>query len=68
MKATKLNATTHDEAVKALPAHFKPGLFVLQIAHDDGCPAIASKRDTDCKPPCKPDFYLIEPFAATEAA
>jgi hypothetical protein len=46
MNAIKIVASTYDEAVRKLPAHFKPGLFLLQVAHDDGCPAIASRRKT----------------------
>ena len=64
MKTTKIPARTYDEAVKLIATRFfKPGLHILQLAHDDFCPAIRSQRDADCRPPCHPDFYLIEPFA-----
>jgi hypothetical protein len=29
-------------------ASMKPGLYVLNIQHDDGCPTIRSQRQSDC--------------------
>jgi hypothetical protein len=65
MKTTRIKAETIAEArVKvAQIAARKTGFGIFQVAHDDGCPAIASGRDADCCAPCKPWFFLIEPFA-----
>jgi hypothetical protein len=63
MKAQKLPCRSQAEAARYFAEHFVPGLHILQIAHDDGCPAMRTQRDADCKPPCKPDFWLISPFA-----
>lgn len=62
MKAIKLRAKTYTEAAQAAAAHFTPGVAILQVCHDDGCPAIRTQRDADCAPPCKPDFFLVKPF------
>jgi hypothetical protein len=43
------------------PELARPGVVILQYAHDDTCPAIASQRDADCCPPCRPDAYLVRP-------
>jgi hypothetical protein len=62
---TKLRATNVAEAraeVAKIAAQ-RPGFGIFQIAHDDSCPAIATQCDADCAAPCRPDFYLIEPFA-----
>jgi hypothetical protein len=29
--------------------------------------AMQTQQDTDCCPPCVPDIYLLEPFAASPA-
>ena len=67
MKATKLPK----DPSAGLPIVLrvcKPGkVVVFQVCHDDGCPAIASQRDADCKPPCSPDVWLVEPFANERA-
>lgn len=70
MKATKIPARTKVEALRYIAQHLhKPGgLFVLQMLHDDGCRAMATQRDADCSAPCKPDFYLVEPFSEARAA
>lgn len=61
MKATKLDARTSTEAhQQAQRVLTRPGLFVLKTEHDPGCPAIRTQRDADCRPPCRPDFYLID--------
>lgn len=44
----------------------RPGVVIVQYAHDDGCPAIASQRDADCRPPCRPDAYLVRPGESQE--
>lgn len=59
MKALRISAHSREEAEQWLREHFQSGVFVLQQAHDDFCPSVRSQRDADCKPPCKPDFYLI---------
>lgn len=63
MKATRLPVHSHDEALRYLTQHFRSGLFFLQLAHDDDCPAIRTQHDADCRPPCRPDVYLVEPFS-----
>ncbi len=63
MKAHKLPVHDRVAALRYLETHIRPGLFILQLCHDDFCPAIKSQRDSDCKPPCSPDVYLVEPFA-----
>jgi len=59
MNAVRINARTRAEAEQWLLNNIRPGLFILQQAHDDFCPSIRTQRDADCRPPCKPDFYLI---------
>ena len=70
MKATKIPARTKDEALRYVARHLhKPGrLLILQMLHDDGCRAMHTQRDRDCSAPCKPDFYLVEPFGEARAA
>lgn len=63
MKARRLPCHSRDEALTYLKKHFTPGLHILQMCHDDHCPAIKTQRDADCRPPCHPDFYLVSPFA-----
>jgi hypothetical protein len=29
-------------------ANLKPGFYVLNVQHDDGCPTIRSQRQSDC--------------------
>jgi hypothetical protein len=63
MKAIKLPVATYDSAVVYFAQHlFKPGrVLILQVCHDDWCPAIKSGRDSDCASNCRPDFYAVEP-------
>ncbi len=63
MKATKLPVTTYDSAVVYVAQHlFKPGrVLILQVAHDDWCPAIKTGCDADCAASCRPDFFAVEP-------
>lgn len=70
MKAIKLPVDSYSAAHIYIMQHlFKPGrLLILQMLHDQGGPAIRSQRDADCRPPCRPDFYAIEPFTETRAA
>lgn len=69
MTAIRLNAKSYSEAVKACAQHLKPGLAILQVCHDDGCPAMTTQRDADCDPKvCKPDFYLVRPDEREGAA
>jgi hypothetical protein len=63
MKAIRISAKTMDEARAAAFKLGKPGLTIVQMAHDDGCPAIRTHRDADCRPPCRPEFWLVRPFA-----
>jgi len=35
----------------------RPGLLILEFAHDDRCPAIRTQRDDDCV--CSPDRSLV---------
>lgn len=35
------------------------GLWMLHQMHDDGCRAMDSEDDTDCRPPCVPNFVLM---------
>jgi hypothetical protein len=67
MKAIRLNTSTYDEAVRAVARYIRPRLFIVQVGHDDGCEAIASQRDADRHPPCRPDFWLVEPLGKARA-
>ena len=29
-------------------AHLKPGVYVLNVQHDDGCPTIRTQRASEC--------------------
>lgn len=64
MRALRLPVHDRTAADRYLARHPRPGLFILQMLHDDDCPAIRTKRDADCRAPCCPDFYLIELAAA----
>lgn len=58
----KLNADSVDQAhaeAARLALSGMVGVWVVQVLHDDHCPAIHSSRDADCVPSCKPDFYLM---------
>lgn len=63
MKITKLPAISKPAALEWIRANKLTGLGILQLFHDDDCPAIASQRDADCT--CVPDVFLVEPFAAS---
>lgn len=63
MKVTRTAFTSMDEAFRHFTEHPRAGVFVLQMLHDDDCPALTTQRDVDCTPPCRPELYLIEPFA-----
>lgn len=67
MKARKLppEITTYEAAHAWLVKHHgKPGLIMLQVFHDDFCPTIRTGNAADCKPPCKPEMWMKEPFAS----
>ncbi len=36
----------------------KPGVFHIQMQHDDDCPALKSHRMIDCR--CEPDIKLMD--------
>lgn len=40
----------------------KPGVMILEYRHDDGCPAIRTQREDDCRPPCRPIVRFVRPF------
>ncbi len=44
----------------------KPGVMILNIRHDDFCPAIRTQRSSDCHPLCKPITVLIHPAHKAE--
>ncbi len=44
----------------------KPGVMILNIRHDDFCPAIRTQRSSDCHPLCKPITVLLQPTDKTE--
>lgn len=67
MKITKLPCTSKPAALDWIRDHRLTGLGILQLLHDDNCPAIRTQRDADCAPPCVPDVYLVEPFVASQA-
>ena len=61
MKRTKLAVTSTAEAYAAAAKMAKPGVAIVEILHDSWCKAQRTQRDADCT--CKPDFYLVQPFA-----
>jgi len=65
VKVTKLpnTITTYEQAHAYMLEHWRPGLCILQVCHDDFCPVIHTQQASDCKPPCHPDMWLVEPFA-----
>jgi hypothetical protein len=67
MRITKIPADTKAEAMAWIRAHKLTGLGILQLFHDDECKALHTQQDADCTPPCVPDVYLVEPFAASPA-
>lgn len=67
MKVTKLPVTSKPAALEWIRDHRLTGLGILQLLHDDFCPAIQTQRDADCCAPCKPDVYLVEPFVTSAA-
>ena len=60
MRAQKLPVHSRAAALVYLQQHPRAGLYILQLAHDDGCPAIVSQCDAMCRPPCCPDVYLVD--------
>lgn len=40
----------------------RPGLYVLQISHDAGCPTLTTGRGDDCA--CDPDVAVVPLSAA----
>lgn len=61
MKAIRIDAKTYKEAVQVCGKHFKPGLFIIEVQHDDKCPTIRTQNNSDCNPrTCRPDFYLVQ--------
>ncbi len=63
MKITQIPVTSKPAALEWIRANKLTGLGILQLFHDDDCPAIASQLDADCR--CVPDIYLVEPFVAS---
>lgn len=65
MKITKLpsDVTTYEQGYAYMLEHPRPGLFILQVCHDDWCPTIKTQRAKDCAPTCHPDVWLVEPFS-----
>ena len=51
----KLTPTTLDKLRLATP--LKPGIYHINVAHDEGCPALKSERLADCT--CDPDVRLV---------
>ncbi len=56
-------AAAHRAAARLMTRRGLTGLWIVQALHDDGCQAVRSQDDTDCRPPCAPDFVLMD-FAA----
>jgi hypothetical protein len=67
MKVTKLPCTTKPAALAWIRERGLTGFGILQLLHDDDCPAIQTQQDADCTAPCIPDIYLLEPFTASPA-
>ena len=43
----------------------KPGLWLLEYRHDDGCKAQRTQSLDDCT--CEPDVYLVRPWSEPAA-